>query len=138
LTLADGREPTSLTARSRYAGAMATVLKTLADARRPALRRLEQAGTAKAQAAAARAVGAAYERAAREAGRVSLTALERGAHPDVVAALEGAATAWSALAAAAGKERATAYRRARSRARERESALRTALKALTALGYRLA
>ena len=97
--------------------------------------RLRSADLPGRQAAAASDVAAAYRRARATLRKARPTALEREAHPRLVAAVDRSAAAWAALASAARGESKSRYDAARSDVRARDADLRKRVNALAQLGY---
>ena len=99
--------------------------------------RLRSAKLPGRQADAASGVAAAYRGARAALRKAQPTALEREAHPKLVAAVDRSAAAWAALASAARSESKSRYDAARSTVRARDADLRRRVNALAQLGYKV-
>jgi hypothetical protein len=135
LTLADGVEALPLGPSKAYARAVNRALGKLERKRSAATGRLREAKLPGRQADAASDVAAAYRRAESSLRKAEPTALEREAHPRLVAAIDRSGAAWAALASAARSENERRYDAARSQVRARDGELRNRVKALAQLGY---
>jgi integrase len=135
LILADGVEALPLGPSKAYARAVNRALGKLERKRSAATGRLREAKLPGRQADAASDVAAAYRRAESSLRKAEPTALEREAHPRLVAAIDRSGAAWAALASAARSENERRYDAARSQVRARDGELRNRVKALAQLGY---
>ncbi len=135
LILADGVKALPLGPSRAYARAVNGALGKLERRRSAAMGRLRSAKLPGRQADAASGVAAAYRGARAALRKAQPTALEREAHPKLVAAVDRSAAAWAALASAARSESKSRYDAARSTVRARDADLRRRVNALAQLGY---
>jgi hypothetical protein len=137
LTADRSLRPVGLGPRADYAKRVSAVVGELTRARGKAQKALRKAGKRKAQAKAAKAVAAAYKRAADALGRVGATPLEREAAPAVVRSFRDAAAAYRALSGAARAGKVRAYRSSSKAAAAADRRATDAVKRLGTLGYKV-
>jgi serine/threonine-protein kinase len=136
LRLQKGR-PSTLGPDAAYATALGEALLALDQRRVPARRTLAAATGPKSQSGAADDVATAYRRAATALAGATPGPAEEGVHADLRAALSAAARAYARLGTASRGGHRAAYATAATAVREAEHDVGTALKALTAHGYRV-
>lgn len=119
----------------RYADRLSAIWTPLNRARVQGRRQLASARTSSEQAKAAAALGAAFARAAREGALLQVSSRDEAANDRVFRAITEARAAYSAMALAARRGNAAAYRRAKAAVGMAEERLVSALVALRALGY---
>ncbi len=120
---------------SSYARGLARILKIFASARHSGRAQLDGAGSSAAQASAARAIAAAYSRAATTIGKLRVTPLERDTNRAISEALARASGAYARLAAAAGAENIGGYRSALPEVGSAEQSVTKVIDRLRSLGY---
>jgi hypothetical protein len=119
----------------RYARALDSILGDLGEARQAGDRRLRSAGTPDAQAAAARGLASAYERAAARLAGAPAGPAERDANQAIVAAVRDIRAGFQRLASAAASGDAGPYQSASNAVEKGDVKLTRALRRLNTLGY---
>jgi hypothetical protein len=120
-----------------YAAAIASLISRLTAGKRSAESQLRGAKTASGQAQAATHLSQLYAGAASDAAKASHGPAERTANDAIVAALRGAASAYSSLGTAAAHNDQRGFGRASGAVMRASEQVRAAVSMLSALGYRL-
>jgi hypothetical protein len=120
---------------TRYASSLGATIVALNAAVESGSGTLGSAANAKAQAAAASALGAAYGKGANRLAGLELSPVDRPANAALVAALRGTASDYGALAAAARRGDRRAYNSASRAVRLDARTTQRALATLHQLGY---
>jgi serine/threonine protein kinase len=134
LTLAEG-DPVAIGPSEGLARALNRALRPLENARAAGRRKLADADTPRAQAAAAADIAAAFALAARKAARTNASPEVERARDALVVALEQAGRAYRDLASAARRNNERAFKEARRRVEGRERTIDRALASFAQLGY---
>ncbi|MEA2273354.1 MAG: hypothetical protein QOI98_2062, partial [Solirubrobacteraceae bacterium] len=136
LTLS-GAQSLDVRPNAAYARGLSTALATLATKRAQGRTTLQKAKTAKAQAAPATTLAAAYRAAQRTVHGLNAPALARALNDSISKALTDAASAYDRMAAAARGADSGAFTTARGAVSRAEQALSRALDGLAGLGYKV-
>jgi len=131
----DGAKPYQLAPQRSYASAVNAALGAVNKSRSSNVRKMQNAGSAATQAAAARSIADAYSKAAKRLQGAKTTPYVDPANDDIVAALRGARSAYEKLASAASAKSDSRYNSARTAVSATERKLRNAVGDLDALGY---
>src|SRR5205085_3149863 len=126
-----------LGASASYARKLTNTFNTLRSATNGPLSQLKTATTPSGQSSAASHLASAYSSAASTLSREAVSPRDRDANNAVVAALKQIATGYSHAAAAASSGSNSAYNSAGQQINSGSSALSSALRQLSALGYKV-
>jgi hypothetical protein len=132
-----GVEAVALGPSDEYASALNKTLGTLSSARSSGEKKLQQAGTQKAQAQAARALADSYGKAASSMGDAPAGPAERTANEAIVASMAAVQRAYEKLGSAAANDNSGAYQAASRAVQSGQARLDEALKSLELLGYQV-
>jgi hypothetical protein len=121
----------------RLAAALRRQLKTLGERRATLRKRLQTAGGASGQAAAASGLAAAFRRTARALAGLEVTPQSAAALAAFVTALRRTRDGYKSLATAAAHEDPARYEDATAKVTKAEGAVNRRLRALRDLGYRV-
>jgi hypothetical protein len=122
---------------AKYASGLSGALKTLAGARDRDRRTLKAAGSAKSQAAPARALASAYRAAGTKVRALKPPALAAALNRVIAQDLKDAADAYAKMATAAAAADGSGFAAGRAAVARAEQALRRALDGLAGLGYQV-
>jgi len=132
----DGAKSYELQPQRSYASAVNSAISTVNKSRSTNIRKMQNAGSASTQAAAARSISDAYGKAAKQLqGTKALYPYVGPANSQIMSALKGVGTAYSKLASAASAKNSSQYNSARSSVSTAERKLRNALGDLDQLGF---
>jgi Protein kinase domain len=122
---------------TKYASGLSGALKTLASARDRNRKALKAAGSAKSQAAPARALASAYRAAEAKVRALKPPPLAAALNRVIATDLKGAADGYAKMATAASAADGSGFSAGRAAVGRAEQALRRALDGLAGLGYQV-